>query len=131
MSKIVISGSASMQSYFIKWKENFESNGNEVLAYPMPISKENFINEYPQVHNDFFNNITKCDELFVLNEDKNEIVGYIGAAVFAEIVFAVMQNRLYNKNIEVVIYKMPSKEVKCYDEIALWLELGWIKIYNK
>lgn len=36
-----------------------------------------------------------------------------------------------NKNIELVILKKPSTNVGCFDEIDLWLKLGWIKLYAK
>jgi len=30
-----------------------------------------------------------------------------------------------------VILKMPSKDVACYEEISLWIALGWIKLYEE
>lgn len=61
---------------------------------------------------------------------KMENFGYIGAETFSELTFGLAQNLIYNKNIELVILKMPSIDVQCYDEICLWLKLGWIKIYS-
>lgn len=87
--------------------------------------------KYPIRHKEFFESITKTDILFIMNEDKNGITGYIGAESFAELAFGLTQNLLYNKNIELVILKMPSPEVQCYDEIYLWLKLGWIKLYKE
>ena len=87
--------------------------------------------KYPIRHKEFFESITKTDILFIMNEDKNGITGYIGAESFAELAFGLTQNLLYNKNIELVILKMPSPGVQCYDEICLWLKLGWIKLYKE
>lgn len=69
--------------------------------------------------------------LFIMNEDKNEKIGYIGAESFAELTFGLAQKLIYEKNIELVILKMPSKEVQCYEEIDLWLKLGWIRLYER
>ena len=64
-------------------------------------------------------------------EDKNGKIGYIGAESFAELTFGLAQELVYGKNIELVILKMPSKEVQCYEEINLWLKFGWIKLYEE
>ncbi len=85
---------------------------------------------YPNIHTEFLENITKTDMLFLMNEDKNGIVGYIGYEVYAELLFGLSQKLIYNKNIELVILKKPNKEVGCYEEIDLWLKLGWIKLYE-
>lgn len=128
MKSVVISGSASLQEDIFKWKEYFESIGYFVLDYPKAISEEKFRNEYPDIHKDFFKNITNCDILFIMNEDKNGKEGYIGASTYAEISFGVAQNLLYDKNIEIIINKMPEESVQSYQEIKLWLNLGWIKL---
>lgn len=86
---------------------------------------------YPNVHKEFFENITKTDMLFIMNEDKNGKIGYIGAESFAELTFGLAQKLIYGKNIELVILKMPSKEIQCYEEINLWLKLGWIRLYGE
>lgn len=129
MKKIVISGSAKLQDNINYWKEHFNKN-YQVLDYPKAIDEKDFINLYPKIHKEFYENITKTDILFIMNEDKNNQVGYIGAAGFAELTFGLAQKLIYNKNIELIILKMPEKSVQCYDEICLWLKLGWIKIYN-
>lgn len=66
-----------------------------------------------------------------MNEDKNDIKGYVGAESFAEMCFGVAQNLIYNKNIEVMLLKMPDEKVQSYNEVQLWLKLGWIKLYRK
>jgi len=131
MKKVVIAGSASLQKECQMWKELWEKDGYSVIDYPVSISKEIFLEEYPQVHKDFFNNIMKSDVFFVMNENKNDIEGYLGAESFAEMCFGVTQNLINNKNIEIMLLQRPDKNVQSYDEICLWLKLGWIKLYQK
>ena len=45
--------------------------------------------------------------------------------------FAVAQNLIYNKNLEVILLQEPSERVQSYEEIVLWLKLGWIKLAKK
>ncbi len=71
------------------------------------------------------------DYLFVMNEDKNSIKGYIGAETFAEMGFAVTQKLLYDKPIVVVLYQKPSESVFSYDEVCLWHSLGWISFLEE
>lgn len=129
MKKIVVSGSASLQPKIKELLEKLKHNYN-VLDYPKAISEESFLNDYPQIHKNFYNNIANTDVLLIFNEDKNGVVGHIGAAGFAELAFGLAQNLLYKKNIELFVYKMPSDAVACYDEVKLWLELGWIKLWQ-
>lgn len=131
MKKVVIVGSAKLQNNINYWKEKFSNNNYEILDYPKAIEKERFMELYPNVHKEFFENITKTDMLFIMNENKNGKIGYIGAESFAELTFGLAQKLIYEKNIELVILKMPSKEVQCYEEIDLWLKLGWIRLYGE
>lgn len=128
MKKIVVSGSASLQTELKDLVENLK-NKYIVLDYPKAISIENFENVYPNIHKKFYQNICDADILLLANYDKKGIKGYIGPAGFAELSFAVTQNLIYNKNIEVYILQMPSKKVQCYEEISLWLSLGWVKLW--
>lgn len=131
IKKIVIAGSASLQEKVSYWKKFWKERGYFVINYPSPISKDIFLEEYPKVHIEFFKNILKADILFVMNEDKNGVVGYLGSESFAEMCFGVAQNLIYNKNLEVILLKMPSEQVQSYEEIVLWLKLGWIKLYEE
>lgn len=129
MKKVVIAGSASLQDEIMKWREYWENQENHlVINYPVPIEKENFANEYPKVHKEFFESILKADILFIANEDKKGIQGYIGAEVFAELVYGLMQNFLSNHKVEVILAKMPSSDVQSFEEVELWMELGWIRV---
>jgi hypothetical protein len=89
------------------------------------------LEEYPKVHTNFFHNITQADILFVMNEDKNGIAGYLGAESFAEMCFGVAQNLLHYQNLEVILLQTPGIQVQSYEEINLWLKLGWIKLHEK
>ncbi len=131
MKKIVIAGSAKLQKEVNKWINIFESNNYEILDYPKAIEESKFMELYPNIHTKFLDNITKADMLFIMNEDKNEKIGYIGYAAYAELLFGLSQKLLYNKNIELVILKMPNTDIGCYEEIDLWLKLGWIKLYKE
>lgn len=131
MKKVVIAGSAKLQNEVNKWLKVFESKEYEILDYPRVIENSKFIELYPKVHTEFLENITKTDMLFIMNEDKNGIVGYIGHEVYAELLFGLSQKLIYNNNIELVVFKMPSTNVGCYEEIDLWLKLGWIKLYEE
>lgn len=76
----------------------------------------------------FFKDIAEADILFIANGKKNNIDGYIGAETFAELGFGLAQNLVYGKNIKLVLAHMPAKKVACYNEIALWLKLGWVEV---
>ncbi|MEK7447802.1 MAG: hypothetical protein AAB632_03380 [Patescibacteria group bacterium] len=132
MKKVVIAGSTSLEKEMRKWV-NFWNNqsGCEVIDWPNPIDEDEFMQFYPKIHREFFENITLADIVFIANEDKDGIKGYLGAETFAELAFAVSQNLVYRKNIKVILAKMPSEKVQSIDEINLWLKLGWIKIYNE
>ena len=128
-TRVVIAGSASLQNNITKWKNFWNSKNNyEVIDFPLAIKGKNFIKIYPEVHKKFFRNILKADILFIANEDKNGIKGYIGAEVFAELVYGLMQNLISEQKIKIILAKMPSSKVQSFEEIKLWLKLGWIKI---
>lgn len=129
--KVVISGSASLQDKTEKWLNYFQDLNYLVIDYPRKIDENNFLKLYPDVHKKFFNAITDSNIFFLMNEDKNGIDGYIGAEAFAELCFAVSQNLVYDKNIDIYVLKMPNEKVQCYEEIKLWLSLGWVKIWSK
>lgn len=127
--KVVIAGSASLQDNIAKWKNFWNTKDNfEVIDFPLAIKGKNFIKIYPEVHKKFFRNILKADILFVANENKNGIEGYIGAEVFAELVYGLMQNLISNQKIKIILAQKPSPKVQSFEEINLWLKLKWIQI---
>lgn len=131
MKKIVIAGSAKLQKEIDKWINFFERNDYEILDYPKAIEESKFMELYPNIHIEFLENITKADMLFIMNENKNGKIGYIGYEAYAELLFGLSQKLVYNKNIELVILKIPDTDIGCYQEIDLWLKLGWIKLYKE
>ena len=125
--KVVIAGSVKLQNEIGKWITYWNRKvGYSVLDYPKAIPQNNFKKLYPNIHKNFFKNITKADVLFVANDKKNGIDGYIGAETFAELGFGLAQKLVYGKNIKLILANMPAKEVACYNEIVLWKRLGWI-----
>ncbi|MFA6215784.1 MAG: hypothetical protein WC768_04400 [Patescibacteria group bacterium] len=125
--KVVIAGSSKLQNKIQKWIEYWNSkNGYSVLDYPKVIPQDNFEKFYPDFHKNFFKNITMTDVLFIANDKKNGIDGYIGAETFAELGFGLAQKLVYGKNLKLILANMPAKKVACYDEIVLWKKLGWI-----
>jgi hypothetical protein len=129
--KVVIAGSAKLQTEIKHWIEywNAQPEG-EVLNFPHQIPSENFEQLYPDVHTNFFKDITEADILFIANEEKNGISGYIGAETFAELGFGLAQKLVHKQNLKLILAHLPAPEVQCYNEIVLWLKLGWIEILN-
>ena len=67
---------------------------------------------------------------FLLNFDKNGIQGYIGYESFAEMSYLVAKKIQNKTNQKIYIYKMPSKEVGCYQEINHFIKLGYIELFK-
>ena len=68
MKKVVIAGSAKLQQEIQNWRKFFINKGYEVLDYPKKIDETKFMELYPNVHKEFFENITKTDMLFIINQ---------------------------------------------------------------
>ena len=71
MKRIVIAGSAKLKDKINYWKNYFKEKNYEILDYPKSIDESRFMELYPNVHKEFFLNITNTDILFIMNEDKN------------------------------------------------------------
>lgn len=131
MKKIIISGSSKLQDKVKHWLEYFKNKNYEILDYPKWIEHENYMEDLPKVYKDFYTSLENTDVFFLMNEDQKGIKGYVGASAIAELTYAVILNLIHNKNIEIYILNMPSKEVVSYDEIKFWLDKGWIKLYKE
>lgn len=131
MKKVIISGSSKLQDKVKFWINHFEEKGYEIIDYPKYVVEENYIRDLPNIYKDFYTNLEKTDVYFLMNEEKNGIKGYIGASSIAELTYVVIQNLIHNKNIEIYILNMPSYQVSSYEEVKVWLELGWIKLYEE
>lgn len=102
LKKVVIAGSASLQDEVTKWSEYFENLNYEILDYPRAIDKERFMELYPKVHVGFLEKIIETDMLFIMNEDKNGVSGYIGYEGYAELLFGLSRKLVYKKDIELI-----------------------------
>lgn len=129
MKKIIIAGSAAFYKEAQEIKQELESKNYTVIDYPKKINA-NIELEYKEAYETFYNNLSKTDDLLLFNLDKKGIEGYIGYESFAELSYLVVKKLETNKEHNIYIYKMPSKEVGCYDEIKHFLKLGYIKIYK-
>ena len=48
-----------------------------------------------------------------------------------KVALAAAQNLLYKKGIKIILAKMPGDKVQSFDDIGLWLKLGWIEKLEK
>ncbi len=126
--KLVICASASFENKIIEWKNKI-SDDFIVIKYPVKI-KGNFLDNYKIEFSDHYKSILESDAIIALNFEKNEIPGYIGAGVFAELAFAIGLNQTQNKKIDVYyLNNFPEKAFPYSDELKLWQGLGWIKLF--
>lgn len=129
MRKIVIAGSAKFYKEVLEMKKELENNDYNVIDYPKNINV-NIEDEYKQAYERFYESLSKKDDLILFNLDKNGIEGYIGYESFAELSNLVVKKIQEDNNHKIYIYKMPSKEVGCYDEIKHFLKLGYIELFK-
>lgn len=130
--KVVIAGSLRFHKEIEKWVNWWTDQGFTVMNYPNPSNEGGkFPKDYPAIKKKFFQDLSVADIVFVVNENKGEINGYIGAQVFAEMVFVIANNLIHDKNTKVILAKRPSEKVQSYEEIEKWLELGWAEIFKE
>ena len=129
MRKIIIASSAKFYKEVLELKKELEEKGYNVIDYPKNINV-NIEKEYKEAYERFYNSLSKTDDLILFNLDKNGIEGYIGYESFAELSNLVVKKIQEDNNHKIYIYKMPSKEVGCYDEIKHFLELGYVELFK-
>ena len=129
MRKIIIAGSAFFYKEALEIKNELENKNYYVIDYPKKINAD-IEREYKEAYETFYDNLSKTDDLLLLNLDKKGIEGYIGYESFAELSNLVVKKIQINNDHKIYIYKMPSKEVGCYDEIMHFIELGYIELYK-
>ena len=129
MRKIIIAGSATFYKEALEIKNELENKDYYVVDYPKKINDDIEL-EYKEAYENFYDNLSKTDDLLLLNLDKKGIEGYIGYESFAELSNLVVKKIQINNDHKIYIYKMPSKEVGCYDEINHFIELGYIELYK-
>ena len=127
----VISGSASLQGEMEKWRTYWEERKFDVLAWPIPIPAESFAKEWPEVHRKFYEALYQTDIVFVANEAKNGIAGYVGPNVFAEISFAVGLSLVRKKEIRILLLHVPLDPSPYGEALRSWMENGWVEIFQK
>ena len=131
MKKVVISGSSKLKDNINYWVKYFKTNSYDVIDYPKTIDKDRIDELLPDIYRNFYTSIENTDILFLMNEKNKGIDGYIGANAMSELTYAIIQNLIHGKNIDIYILNMPSKEVFGYDEIKFYLNIGWIKLFNE
>ncbi len=129
MRKIIIAGSATFYKEAYEMKKELEKKNYFVIDYPKKIDESSEI-EYKQAYERFYNSMSKTDDLLLLNLDKKGIEGYIGYESFAELSYLVVKKIQVDEKHKIYIYKLPSKDVGCYEEIMHFLELGYIELYK-
>lgn len=129
MRKIIIAGSATFYKEALELKQELENKNYYVIDYPKKINDDIEL-EYKEAYETFYDNLSKTEDLLLLNLDKKGIEGYIGYESFAELSNLVVKKIQVNNDHKIYIYKIPSKDVGCYDEIKHFLELGYIELYK-
>ena len=129
--KITICASMSFWNDINTWKKKLEKNGYVVVQYPKQFIG-NFLQNYKIEFTQHYQKMSESDIILILNMKKNGIDGYIGAAVFAEITFAIGLNRTSrsNKKINVYCLKPFPDSLPYAEELQHWVDLGWLKFWK-
>ena len=130
MKKIILAGSSKFIDKIEYYKKYFSNNGYTVLACPKKIDQTN-INIYDNTYKLFFKALNETDEIFVVNEEKNGIKGYVGAETFAELSFVLANNILKNEKRKIYLLNEPDEKNNCFYELNAFIKLGYIEIWNK
>ncbi len=132
MKKLIIAGSSKMPERTAYWRGYFEGRGYDVIDCPGAIPwDEEHASALTDMYCSFYQNLDRADVFFLMNEDKNNIGGYIGPSAIAELTYVVIGNLNRGKKVEINILQMPSEEQPCYEEVKFWLSQGWINIYDR
>jgi len=129
--KVTICASMAFWDDIIAWKEKLEKDDYEVIQYPKQFTGE-FLPNYKIEFTEHYKKMAQSDIVLILNMKKNGVDGYIGAAVFAEIAFAIGLNRTSHSNKEIAIYCLnPFPASLPYaEELQHWVDLGWLKFWK-
>lgn len=128
---ITICASMSFWNDIVLWKEKLEKDNYNVIQYPKQFTGE-FLPNYKIEFTRHYQEITKSDIVLVLNMKKNDIDGYIGASVFAEIAFAIGINQTSNSEEKIEVYCLNQfpKSLPYSEELQHWVDLGWLKFWK-
>lgn len=131
MKKIVISGSSKLTEQCAYWRGYFEGRGYEILDWPKPVPEGDYAVEMTKIYRRFYRHLDNTNAFFLMNEDQNDIPGYIGSSAMSELSYVVMNNLNHDKHVEIFILQEPSEQQSHNTEVKFWLEQGWIKVYEK
>ena len=155
MKKLVIAGSSRLYERALYWRGYFEGRGYDVIDWTRPIFEgEDFLaeerpapglplgkilrqgdatyaDELTKCFQQFYKHLDQADSFFLMNEDQNDIEGYIGPNAFAELMYVITGNLNRGRKVDIQILKMPSKDQRCYDDIKFWLDQDLLKIYRR
>lgn len=121
MKKVVISGSLLNENKILYWVKYFEDKGYEVINYPKK-TNENFI----ELYSNFYKSIDEADILFIVNERKNNVDGYMGVSTYAELARGIINKINDNKDTEIYVLNKPNLH-----EVQSWIDLNMVKIFNE
>lgn len=113
------------------WKDKLEKDGYDVIQYPKQFTGE-FLPNYKIEFTQHYQKMAGSDAILILNMKKNGVDGYIGAAVFAEIAFAIGLNRTSHSDKKMEVYclnKFPDS-LPYAEELQHWVDLGWLKFWE-
>lgn len=130
--KITICASMSFWDDINLWKEKLETAGYEIVQYPKQFTGD-FLPNYKIEFTKHYQKMAESDIVLILNMQKNGIDGYIGAAVFAEISFAIGLNRTSHcdKKIDVYCLNPFPSSLPYAEELQHWVDLGWLKFWKE
>ena len=129
--KITICASISFWDDIVNWKDKLTKDGYDAIQYPKQLS-DDFLSNYNTEFTKHYQQITKSDIVLILNMQKNGVDGYIGAAVFAEIAFAIGLNRTFRAETPIEVYCLnPFPDSLSYaEELQHWVDLEWLKFWQ-
>ncbi|MDR3582892.1 MAG: hypothetical protein P4L62_00820 [Candidatus Pacebacteria bacterium] len=129
--KVTICASIAFLDDISIWKEKLKNDGYDVVQYPKKLIGE-FLPSYKVEFTEHYQKMAESDIVLILNMKKKGVDGYIGAAVFAEIAFAIGLNRTsrYDKKIDVYCLNHFPNSLPHAEELQYWVDLGWLKFWN-
>ena len=121
MKKVVVSGSLLNKDKIDYWVNYFTKKGYDVINYPKE-TNENFI----KIYSNFYKSIDEADILFIVNERKNNVDGYMGVSTYAELAHGIINKINENKDTEIYVLNKPNLH-----EVQSWIDLNMVKIFNE
>ena len=85
-------------------------------------TNENFI----ELYSNFYKSIDEADILFIVNERKNNVDGYMGVSTYAELARGIINKINDNKDTEIYVLNKPNLH-----EVQSWIDLNMVKIFNE